>query len=102
MKNALDHLGYHTYHMSECIKHWPDRHLHYWDEALKAKYTAQGKPYQVEEFNKIFKGYNAVSDIPSILFVDDLLAAYPKQKSSSPIETLTGGSSRWTVHSTQL
>ncbi|KAI4279468.1 MAG: hypothetical protein L6R38_005035 [Xanthoria sp. 2 TBL-2021] len=66
--------------MSECIKHWQDRHLHYWDEALKAKYTAPGKPYQVKEFNKIFQGYNAVSDIPSILFVDELLAAYPKAK----------------------
>lgn len=58
MKSALDHLGYNTYHMSECIKHWQDRHLHYWDEALKAKYTAPGKPYQVKEFNKIFQGYN--------------------------------------------
>ncbi|KAL8670982.1 MAG: hypothetical protein Q9168_004496 [Polycauliona sp. 1 TL-2023] len=66
--------------MSECIKHWPDQHLHYWDEALKAKYRSQGRPYRIKEFNKIFKGYTAVSDIPSILFVDELLAAYPKAK----------------------
>jgi len=58
MKTALETLGYHPYHMSECIKHWPDQHLHYWDEALKAKYRGQGKPYQVAEFNKIFKDYD--------------------------------------------
>lgn len=44
--------------MSECIKHWRDKHLHLWDEALKAKYRGQGKPYEVAEFNKIFKGYD--------------------------------------------
>lgn len=121
MNNALDHLGYHTYHMSECIKHWQDRHLHYWDEALKVRRARETVPSQriqqniqrlQRKFNMLLSLFQtamltinnqqAVSDIPSILLWMTSWPRTPKQKSSSPIETLTGGSSRWTVHSTQL
>ena len=64
MKRALEQLDYHPYHMSECIKHWKDHHLHYWDEALRAKYLAQGKPYGKPEFDKIFKGYDVGPKTP--------------------------------------
>ncbi|KAL8658196.1 MAG: hypothetical protein Q9226_001194 [Calogaya cf. arnoldii] len=55
----LTELNSHKNTMFDLTTHGGDRHLHYWNEALKAKYTARGKPYQVKEFNKLFKGYNS-------------------------------------------
>lgn len=72
MKSALEQLGYTPYHMSECIRHWKDHHLHYWDEALRAKYRAQGKPYGRPEFDKIFKGYDVGPKTP--LFRSEMLS----------------------------
>ena len=62
MKAALSTLGYRPYHMSEAILHWKDGHLHRWDEALRAKYLGQGKPYGKEEFDEIYAGYDVCLD----------------------------------------
>lgn len=86
---------------------WKRGHFQYWLEALQTKYEGRGKPYGPEDFKKILADYDvssflvlvsfsrpsltlkvwpkdfhkrAVTDIPSILFVDELLTTYPNAK----------------------
>ncbi|KAH8687909.1 NAD dependent epimerase/dehydratase [Tricladium varicosporioides] len=80
LKAALIKLGYTPYHASEAVKGWDKGHLHLWDEALRAKYKGEGKPWGKEEFNKMLADYDVVTDIPCIAFVDELIAAYPHAK----------------------
>lgn len=99
MKTALNKLAYNSYHMEQCIINWKKYHLHYWLEALRAKYEGTGKPYGKREFDKVLGEYDvctydlsqpsshmklmrvqAITDIPCILFVDELIAAYPEAK----------------------
>lgn len=56
MQNALPTLGYKSYHMIEALRH-PKAFI-YWLEALKAKYSDQGKPYQRVEFDKLLGNYS--------------------------------------------
>jgi hypothetical protein len=78
MKVALDQLGYRTLHASN-VHTTPGGWL-YWNEAIDAKFYGKGKPYAKPEFDKLLKKYTAISDMPAILFVDELLAAYPDAK----------------------
>ncbi|KAG6994148.1 hypothetical protein G7Y79_00046g081990 [Physcia stellaris] len=74
MQHALQKLGLKTYHMVEAGH---TRTFTYWYEALRAKYAGEGRPYQRAEFDKLLGEYSAITDIPCILFADELLAAYP-------------------------
>ncbi|KAL8830413.1 MAG: hypothetical protein Q9191_001442 [Dirinaria sp. TL-2023a] len=77
MQQALERLGYKSYHMSEAYR---NKAFDYWLEALKAKYDGQGRSYQREEFDKLLGDYAAVTDAPCFFFVDELIAAYPDAK----------------------
>ncbi|KAI4112749.1 MAG: hypothetical protein LQ338_008279 [Usnochroma carphineum] len=78
MQHALQKLGYKSYHMIEGARN--PKAFSYWLEALKAKYAGEGKPYERPEFDKLLQNYSAVTDIPCIMFSDELLAAYPNAK----------------------
>ncbi|KAF2106985.1 P-loop containing nucleoside triphosphate hydrolase protein [Lophiotrema nucula] len=80
LKTALEKLGYTPYHMSEALKNTRYGHLTFWKEALAAKYEGKGKPFGREEFDKFLGGYDVLEDIPCIMFVDELLKAYPGAK----------------------
>ena len=89
MYNALKKLGYKSYHMSEACMSAGKGHLIMWNEAIRAKYgpspnvNSDGEsstllaPYSSSDFGKLFQDYDALSDIPSVLFIPELLAAYP-------------------------
>lgn len=51
-----------------------------WLEALRAKYDGVGKPYGREEFDKLLGHCQAVSDIPAVVFSEELIRAYPDAK----------------------
>ena len=51
-----------------------------WMEALEAKYDGKGKPYGRAEFDKLLGHCQGVSDMPAILFAEELIAAYPEAK----------------------
>ncbi|KAL8791805.1 MAG: hypothetical protein Q9195_005614 [Heterodermia aff. obscurata] len=86
---ALNTLGYKAHHMAELKNTLPGTHA-LWVEALTAKYhghphcpkTANPShaPYGKAEFDKLLSNYSAVTDIPCIMFTEELLAAYPDAK----------------------
>lgn len=51
-----------------------------WMEALEAKYDGIGKPYGREDFDRLLGHCQAVSDIPAVVFSEDLIRAYPDAK----------------------
>lgn len=51
-----------------------------WIEALQAKFNGIGQPWGRAEFDKILGDYNGVSDVPTICFAEELIAAYPDAK----------------------
>jgi hypothetical protein len=51
-----------------------------WMEAIEAKFDGKGKPYGRAEFDKLLGHCQGVSDIPAILFAEELIAAYPEAK----------------------
>lgn len=76
---ALRMLGYKPYHMAEALKN-ADVDLPCWVEGIEAKLLGTGKPWGREEFDKLTGRYDAVMDVPCILFVEELIAAYPDAK----------------------
>ncbi|KAK4503081.1 hypothetical protein PRZ48_006508 [Zasmidium cellare] len=90
MSHALPKLGYKSYHMSAACMDAGKGSLIMWNEAIKAKYgpspsssqtsTTGLTPYGAPEFAKLLQGYTATSDTPTVLFVPELLAAYPDAK----------------------
>ena len=77
MKVALDTLGCKTLHASTVMETPGWR---YWNEAIDAKFHGKGQPYGTPELHKMLQNFTAVSDMPAILFVDELLAAYPRAR----------------------
>ena len=84
----LQQLGFTPHHMKEDIRKRP-RVLNYWTEAARAKYAPAGSgggggggvaPYGRAEFDKLLGDYDATTDLPSVFFPEDLIAAYPKAK----------------------
>jgi hypothetical protein len=100
---ALEILGIHSCHMKEVA---PLTHCaEMWNDGLRAKYYGQGKPYGKKEFDKLLGNFGvrlpsqdtpknmhyeklqptnimiqAITDVPCIMFVDELTAAYPNAK----------------------
>jgi len=66
--------------MSVAIRSRRSGHLTFWEEALRAKYLNQGRSFTRVDFDKFLYDYDAIEDIPAILFVDELLEAYPNAK----------------------
>jgi hypothetical protein len=57
LKTALEKLGYSVYQMSEACMKWREKHLQLWEEALRAKFLDEGKPWTGEDFEKILQDY---------------------------------------------
>lgn len=51
-----------------------------WEEALKAKYEDQGKPYGRKEWDALLGHCMAVTDTPCFMFYRELLETYPDAK----------------------
>lgn len=49
---ALRELGYHPYHMVEAVNS-ASMDFPLWEEALRAKFYGEGKPWGREEFDKM-------------------------------------------------
>ena len=77
LRRALDRLDLKAYGFAEGGQ---DKHSPYWNEALAAKFHGNGQPYGPEEFRKLLADYSAVTDVPCILFMDELLETYPDAK----------------------
>ncbi|KAF7324075.1 hypothetical protein MKEN_00629900 [Mycena kentingensis (nom. inval.)] len=76
---ALEMLGYiETNHGFKVLANSQDWEL--WNEAIDAKFYGKGKLYGRKEWDALLGQYMAVSDSPHILFVEDLVAAYPEAK----------------------
>ncbi|KAL9619402.1 MAG: hypothetical protein Q9160_005997 [Pyrenula sp. 1 TL-2023] len=80
IKEAMKKPEYKSYHMSEVFWNFRRGHFAYWHEALRAKYQGQGKWYGPTEFEKLLANFDAISDIPCIMFIDELLQTYPDAK----------------------
>lgn len=76
---ALEHLGYNPYHMVKAMRA-PRLNFSLWNEALRAKFHGHGKPWGREEFDRILGEYDAVEDVPTICFAEELIEAYPEAK----------------------
>ena len=75
IRTALGQLGIKTYGYKEAAI---DGHCKYWNEAIDAKFNGSGKKlYGPAEFQKVLADYNGVTDIPAVLFVDELREAFP-------------------------
>ncbi|KAL4936892.1 hypothetical protein BDV06DRAFT_227475 [Aspergillus oleicola] len=74
---ALKQLGYNCYHMSECCLDSANGSLVLWNHAIDAKYNAKGTKFVGKDFDQMLWRYDAVTDIPCILFVEELMDAYP-------------------------
>jgi len=57
MCDALDKLGYKTYHMKEAFANFSRNHMDYWHEALASKYAKRDRKYAKVEFEKLLEGY---------------------------------------------
>ena len=84
---ALEKLGYTPHHMDSIIKNTAD--LPYWQEATEVTFFPDAlrpvelrgqPPYGRAEFDKLLADYDAVTDVPSALFVEQLVKAYPDAK----------------------
>ncbi|KAL9023117.1 MAG: hypothetical protein Q9196_007381, partial [Gyalolechia fulgens] len=71
---ALKRLGYTTY---DFVDRMLLGHMPLWTDALRARFLGQGKPWGRSEFDRVFKGFDCVLDVPCIFFPSELAAAYP-------------------------
>ncbi|TKA71390.1 hypothetical protein B0A55_04016 [Friedmanniomyces simplex] len=80
MKAALEILGIPTWHWVTMAENPPD--LAMWAEAIEAKFNpASGKqPFGRSEFDNLLGYWGACTDQPSVLFVEELVKAYPEAK----------------------
>ncbi|KAJ0419366.1 hypothetical protein BJY00DRAFT_314199 [Aspergillus carlsbadensis] len=74
---ALNELGYTCYHMAEAALDYRNDSLKHWQNAIIAKYYDLGEEYKGKDFDKMLWRYDAVTDIPSTLFAEELMDAYP-------------------------
>lgn len=79
LRIALAELGYRPYHGYSLIENPPDSHL--WKEALDAKFEAKGsKKWSGRDFDQIFADVDACLDVPTSLFAEEFIEAYPEAK----------------------
>ncbi|KAJ7090764.1 P-loop containing nucleoside triphosphate hydrolase protein [Mycena belliarum] len=79
MRVALETLGFRdTHHMASVFQNPAE--IAIWNTALDAKFLGRGTPYGRAEWDRLLGHCQAVTDLPGILFADELLAAYPDAK----------------------
>ncbi|GAB7364535.1 hypothetical protein MBLNU230_g5342t1 [Neophaeotheca triangularis] len=80
---ALNKLGLNCYHATEAGRDNSNGSLKTWVEGIEAKYLYGPQSARLEtpeHFDRLLWRYQAVTDIPAVLFADELLAAYPDAK----------------------
>ncbi|KAJ7206373.1 hypothetical protein GGX14DRAFT_457666, partial [Mycena pura] len=79
MRDALEMLGYNvTNHGFRVGPNPNERAL--WTKAVNAKFYGKGNRYGRMEWDQLLGHCMAVTDVPHILFAEDLIAAYPDAK----------------------
>ncbi|KAJ7144473.1 P-loop containing nucleoside triphosphate hydrolase protein, partial [Mycena epipterygia] len=79
IKIALETLGYvRTNHGFDAFADREERNM--WTQAIRAKFHGEGTPFGREEWDRLLGDCQAISDVPHILFVEELIAAYPEAK----------------------
>ncbi|KAJ7867206.1 hypothetical protein B0H14DRAFT_2572966 [Mycena olivaceomarginata] len=79
MKLALETLGYVRTNRGFVVLSSPPQ-MDIWITVIKAKYYSEGTPYGREEWDVLLGDCMAVTDMPHLLFVEELLAAYADAK----------------------
>lgn len=77
MQEALNILGYPTYHYSSIFRNARDGDM--WKEAIAAKFKGVGK-FGKDDFDQLLGHVSATTDAPSILFWQELMEHYPDAK----------------------
>lgn len=77
MQEALNILGYPTYHYSSIFRNVRDGDM--WKEAIDAKFNGVGK-FEKQDFDQLLGHVGATTDAPSVLFWEKLMEYYPKAK----------------------
>ncbi|KAH8772376.1 NAD dependent epimerase, partial [Hyaloscypha finlandica] len=79
LKLALEELSYGpVYHGEDGMLN--DASTRQWYKALRSKYHGEGEPFRKKDFDRIFCGFQVVSDMPAVAFPDELIQAYPNAK----------------------
>ncbi|KAL8904377.1 MAG: hypothetical protein Q9207_003302 [Kuettlingeria erythrocarpa] len=78
MQLALNILGFPCYHGITLIANLGD--IEMWNAALDAKFFGTDDPFTREDWDLLLGNYGAVSDLPAVLFAEDLLRWYPDAK----------------------
>ncbi|ORY61417.1 uncharacterized protein BCR38DRAFT_347959 [Pseudomassariella vexata] len=76
--NAYNILGYRSYHILEAFKNGI-HHMKILNEALESGLAREGKPFNREDFDKWFHGYDVITEIPCYM-APQFVAAYPEAK----------------------
>ncbi|KAH8435164.1 sulfotransferase family protein [Aspergillus melleus] len=87
---ALKELGYNCYHMAECILNQHSDSLVLWNRAIDAKFNGNGRKFSGADFDQMLWRYDEVTDIPCILFVEELMDAYTDARiilTARPVES---------------
>jgi hypothetical protein len=69
---ALEKLGYRTYHMFEAIKNQEKGHLDMWNAFMEGKNSM--------DWEKLFEGYDASTDLPACIYWREMMVAFPDAK----------------------
>jgi len=81
MREALKILGYTPHHMIDILGDPTFFQSRLWGEACRDTFLDPSKkPFGRAEFDKLTGWCDALTDLPSALFVDQLVAAYPDAK----------------------
>ncbi|KAK0367274.1 hypothetical protein LTR91_016357 [Friedmanniomyces endolithicus] len=79
MQAALTLLNYPSpYHYSSIFANVQDADM--WNAALRAKYFGRGREFGRREWDQLLGHCGAVTDVPAVLFWQELVAAYPDAK----------------------
>ncbi|KAK5937440.1 hypothetical protein PMZ80_010447 [Knufia obscura] len=79
MKEAYETLGLPCYHYASIFANCRDADM--WNDALDAKFKpGSGKQFGKKEFDQLLGHCAAVTDVPSVIFLRELLEAYPDVK----------------------
>ncbi|KAJ6611231.1 hypothetical protein B0H10DRAFT_371491 [Mycena sp. CBHHK59/15] len=76
MRAALAVLGYGNTHHIGCVMASPSE-IDGWTAAIEAKFHGKGKAYGRNEWDRLLGEFQAVADVPGILFAEELIHAYP-------------------------
>ncbi|KAJ7289578.1 P-loop containing nucleoside triphosphate hydrolase protein [Mycena rebaudengoi] len=79
MRTALEILEYKDVHHMMVVFNNP-LETAMWTEATDAKFFGKGKPYGRKEWDQLLGHCQAITDLPSLLFAEELVSAYPDAK----------------------